>query len=77
MFILEDNERGETDLVQLTIDTEGAPPKRQPARRVPFAAQQELAHLLQTMQNSQVIQPSLGQSSGPRQEEGWITYALR
>ena len=28
VFSLEDNERGETDLVQLTIDTGGAPPKR-------------------------------------------------
>ena len=58
VFSLEDNERGETDLVQLTIDTGDAPPQRQSARRVPFAAQQELAQLLETMQQSQVIQPS-------------------
>ena len=82
VFSLDDNERGETDLVQLTIDTGEAPPQRQSARRIPFAAQEELAHLLETMQNSGVIKPSespwaLGQSHCPCQEEGWITQALR
>ena len=57
-FSLEENERGETDLVQLEIDTGDAPPQRQSARRIPYAAQQELAHLLEEMQKSQVIQPS-------------------
>ena len=57
-FSLEENERGETDLVQLMIDTGDAPQQRQPARRIPYAAQQELAHLLEDMQKSQVIQPS-------------------
>ena len=49
MFSLEDNERRETDIVQFAIDTGDVPPQRQSARRVPFAAQQELAHLLETM----------------------------
>ena len=58
VFSLEDSERGETDLVELTIDTGDAPPQRQSARHIPFAAQQELAHLMERMQESRVIQPS-------------------
>ena len=57
-FSLDDDERGETDLVQLTIDTGDAPPVRQSARRIPMAAQQDLAQLLESMQKSHVIQPS-------------------
>ena len=38
VFSLDDNERGETDLVHLTIDTEEAPLQRQPARCILFAA---------------------------------------
>ena len=57
-FSLDDDERGETDLVQLTIDTGDAPLRRQSARRIPIAAQQELAQLLESMQKSHVIQPS-------------------
>jgi len=57
-FSVEENERGKTDVVQLEIDTRDAPLQRQPSRRIPYAAQQELAHLLEDMQKSQVIQPS-------------------
>ena len=42
-FSLEPGERGETDLVQLEIDTQTTTPKRQSARRVPFAVRQEVA----------------------------------
>ena len=38
VFSLEDEERGETDLVEFRIDTGDATPKRQAARRIPFAA---------------------------------------
>ena len=48
IFSLDDNERGETHLVQLTIDTGESPPQRQPVRHIPFAAQEELALLLET-----------------------------
>ena len=44
---IEEDERGETDIVQLVIDTGDAPPQKQSVRRVPFAARQELASLLQ------------------------------
>ena len=38
VFSFEDEERGETDLVEFRIDTGDATPKRQAARRIPFAA---------------------------------------
>ena len=36
-FCLEDGERGETDMVMMSIKTGDAKPKRQQARRIPFA----------------------------------------
>jgi len=62
---IEEDERGETDIVQLVIDTGDAPPQKQPVRRVPFAARQELANLLQSMQESKVIQPSTSPWASP------------
>ena len=38
IFSLCDDERGETDLVEFKIDTGDASPKKQAARRIPFAA---------------------------------------
>ena len=57
-FRLSDDDRGETDLVQLVIDTGDAPPKKLPVRRVPFAVHKELARQLQSMEQANVIQPS-------------------
>ena len=54
IFSLED-ERGETDLVEFKIDTGDACPKRQAARRIPFAAQQEIADQLEKMHRNSVI----------------------
>ena len=80
VFSLEDDERGETDLVQLTIDTGDAPPQRQPARRVPIAAQQELAQLLESMQKSHVIQPSESPWASPivlvRKKDGTLRLCV-
>ena len=42
IFSLEENERGETDLIQFEIDTGDSPPKKQPTRYVPHAARQEI-----------------------------------
>lgn len=64
-FSLEDGERGETDLIQLEIDTGDSPSKRHPLRRMPFAARQEVAKQLHKMQRDGVIQPS--QSPWPGQ----------
>ena len=43
-FSLEDGERGETDLIRMEIDTGDAHPKKQRARRLPFALRQVVAH---------------------------------
>ena len=42
----------ETDLIEMEIDTGGASPKRQPARRMPFSVRQEIAKQLDQMQKS-------------------------
>ena len=58
VFSLEDGERRETDLVSMNIDTEGAPPRKQVPRRMPFIVHQEVAKQLKKMQKNGVIQPS-------------------
>ena len=64
-FCLEPNERGETDVLTIEIDTGDACPKRQPARRMPFAAWAEVAKQLQSMQETGVIQPSSSPWASP------------
>ena len=58
VFSLEEGERGETDLVQLHIDTGDAQPQTQAACRIPFAVRREVARQLQQMQANGIIQPS-------------------
>ena len=57
-FALDPGERGETDAVQLEIDTGEATPRRQSIRCLPFAVRQEVARQLEEMQKSGVIGPS-------------------
>ena len=64
-FCIDPGERGETDLVQLEVDTEDATPQRQPVRRMPFAVRQEGARQLRNMQQSGVIQPSSSPWASP------------
>lgn len=54
---LEDGECGETDLVEMVINTGDTTPKKQPTRRMPFAARSEIARQLKEMQSNGVIQP--------------------
>ena len=65
VFGLEETERGETDLVQLHIDTGTTPPLRQRARRMPFAARKEVARQLQLMQDTGVIEASASPWASP------------
>ena len=53
-FAVEEGERGETDLVQMTIDTGDSSPKHQPVRRMPFAVRQQVAEQLKNMQEQGV-----------------------
>ena len=64
-FCLDEYDRGETDLVQLTIDTGDAPPRRQPPQRMPFAVRQEVATQLKKMQQCGVVQPSSSPWASP------------
>ena len=57
VFSLEDQERGETDLVEMRILTGDAAPKKLPARRMPFVVRQEVARQLKLMQDAGVIRP--------------------
>ena len=58
-FSLRAADRGETDLVEMVIETGDASPKEQPVRRMPFAVRSEVARQLKEMQSSGVIQPSI------------------
>lgn len=72
IFSLEDGERGETDLIQMQIDTGYATPKRQSSRRILHALRQEVAYQLQKMQEQdRAFQLCLGQPSCPGEEERW------
>ncbi len=56
---LDDGERGETDVIEMEIHTEGAAPRKLQTRRMPLIVRQEVAKQLQTMQEAGVI-PALG-----------------
>ena len=58
IFSLEEGERGETSLAEFTINTGDSAPKKQAARRIPYAARKEIASQLKRMQLDGVIQPS-------------------
>ena len=58
VFSLNEGERGETDLVEMDINTGEATPTRQAVRRLPFAVRQEVARQLKEMQDKNVIRPS-------------------
>ena len=77
-FSLSDNERGETDLVEFKINTGDAPPKKQAARRIPFAARQEIAKQLEEMQKNNVIKPSKSPWASPvvlvRKRDGTLRF---
>ena len=64
-FSLDPDERGETGLVQMEMDTGDASPKRQPVRRMPFPVRQEVAKQLKSMQGSGVIRPSASPWASP------------
>ena len=65
IFSLEDGERGETDLTEMTIETKDSPSKRVPARRMPLAVHGEVARQLRVLQEAGVIQPSTSPWSSP------------
>ena len=80
VFSLEETERGETDWVEMNIDTGDATPIRQAPRRTPFAVRCEVARHLQQMQENGVIQPSSSPWASPivlvRKKDGTMRFCI-
>ena len=64
-FSLEDSERGETDIITMSINTGDSQPVKQPPRLMPFIARGEVAMQLHDMQQTGVSQPSSSPWSSP------------
>ena len=64
-FALEEHEHGETNLVEFSIETGDADPRRCAPRRMPFAVREEVARQLKKMQEAHVIQPSTSPWASP------------
>ena len=79
-FSLEKGERGETDLIQMEIDTGDATPRKEPVRRMPFAARSEIARQLKDMQENGVIQASKSPWSSPvvlvQKKDGSLRFCI-
>jgi len=65
VFALTEGERGETDLLQMKIDTGNALFKYLPAHCTPFAVREEIARQLNQMQQQEVISPSSSPWASP------------
>ena len=80
IFSIEDDERGETDMIEFEISTGDGAPKRQPVRRIPFAARQEVIRQLERMQRIGVIQPSKSPWASPvvlvRKRDGSLRFCI-
>ena len=80
IFSIEDDKRGETNLVEFNIDTGESPPIKQAAHIVPYAARQEIAAQLSKMQDGGVIQPSKSSWASPvvlvRKRDGSLRFCV-
>ena len=79
-FAIDEADRGETDLVQMTIDTGDAQLKQVPPRRTPLAARREIAMQFKKMQDQGVIQPSCSPWASPvvlvRKKDGTMRFCI-
>ena len=79
-FSLDPNERGETDLLTMEINTGDASPKKQAVRRMPFAVRSEVAKQLRDMQAAGVVQPSSSPWASPvvmvRKRDGTLRFCV-
>ena len=80
IFSIVEGERGETSLVEFNINTGNSTPIKQAARRVPFAAREEIAAQLSKMQEEGVIQPSKSPWASPvvlvRKRDGSLRFCV-
>ncbi len=56
---------GRTGVVQHHIHTGRAPPKRQPARRIPFHDREELNAIIEDLLNQEIVRPSTSPYAAP------------
>ena len=73
-FCLEDNERGETDLVQLEIDTGDSPPQTTTTQKDSLRAQRRGCKTNQKHARGRgypTIKQSMGKSRRTREKKGW------
>ena len=80
VFAVEDNERGEMDLIQMEIQTGDAPPRKQHLCCVPFGVRNEIARQLHELQEMGVIQPSSSPWPSPiilvRKKDGTLWFCI-
>ena len=66
--------------MEFSIETGSASPKRQAARRTPFAARQEITSQLDKVQKNNVIQPSESPWASPvvlvRKRDGTLRFCI-
>lgn len=65
VFATQDGEYGRTQLVQHRIDTGSADPIRQPARRLPFAKETEVAGIVSKMKDEGLVEESKSPWASP------------
>ena len=65
VFSLKNGEKGETNWVEMSIETSDAMPVRQLPRRVPFEVRSEIAWQLKKMQENKMIQASKSPWASP------------
>ena len=64
-FALSDEELGETDIVKHSIDTSGAKPVKEAARRLPYALRQQLKVELDKLLKIKSIEPANSPYASP------------
>ena len=65
IFVLSEEDRGETSLVSMSLDTGSDEPIFQPLRRTPFSSRKEIAKQIEKMQRGGIIVPSHSPWSSP------------
>ena len=77
VFSLNEDEQGETDMIEFEINTGDELPRKQAARRIPYGACQEVAEQLERMQKIGVIKTSKSPwSSLVRKRDGTLCFCV-
>ena len=80
VFSLDEDERGEADMIEFEINTGDEIPRKQAARRIPYGARQKVAEQLERMQKIGMIKPSKSPWSSPvvlvRKRDGTLHFCV-